>query len=154
MEPCDSDNESAIEHEDEKCEEQTRIDFVPDIFSVKHPPKRKCVAKDAIGNGPSSFPKKAAAKKRGEHIDTDNIEQRATSNKAKLKSIETSEGPKESGLLDSRDVPDADELYSENERMLSSFIRLHPMLRYTPTAHMKPLISFSHKNDTLCLFTA
>jgi hypothetical protein len=31
-------------------------------------------------------------------------------------------------LLDARELPDADENYSENERALSEFFRLHPML--------------------------
>lgn len=38
--------------------------------------------------------------------------------------------PPEGDLLDDRDVADTDELYSENERALTKFIKLHPMLRY------------------------
>ena len=37
-------------------------------------------------------------------------------------------------LLDLRDTPDADELYTENERALSQFIRLHPMLSLESTS--------------------
>ena len=34
-------------------------------------------------------------------------------------------------LLDDRKVADIDELYGENERALSNFMKLHPMLSYT-----------------------
>jgi hypothetical protein len=33
-------------------------------------------------------------------------------------------------LLDDRKVADIDELYGENERALSNFMKLHPMLSY------------------------
>lgn len=43
--------------------------------------------------------------------------------------VERPMGDKPSELLDSRNMPDADELYTENERALTQFIKLHPMLR-------------------------
>jgi hypothetical protein len=62
----------------------------------------------------------------------------ATSSKAKTKEkqsykadkIETAPAPLHEGsdLLDHRDVADTDELYDDNERALSKFIKLHPML--------------------------
>jgi len=55
--------------------------------------------------------------------------------KKKSQSIERPMDEKcDTELLDARDVPDADELYSENERALSQFIRLHPMLSMESTS--------------------
>jgi hypothetical protein len=58
------------------------------------------------------------------------------SNKAQRLEAAPAPIPGDGDLLDDRDVADTDELYSENERALTQFIKLHPMLRYaTPPPH-------------------
>jgi hypothetical protein len=55
--------------------------------------------------------------------------------KSKLIPIESHPGHKAPGsLLDERTTTDPDELYSENERALSEFMRLHPMLSLEATS--------------------
>lgn len=54
--------------------------------------------------------------------------------------------PRGNSLLDSRELPDADENYSENERALSEFFRLHPMLTLDATSE-KTLTSAAQMID-------
>lgn len=54
---------------------------------------------------------------------------------SKLIPVERHPGPKPPGdLLDSRNLADPDEAYSENERALQEFLKLHPMLSLESTS--------------------
>jgi len=55
------------------------------------------------------------------------------SNKAQRLEAAPAPIPSDGDLLDDRDVADTDELYSENERALTQFIKLHPMLSLDAT---------------------
>ena len=55
-----------------------------------------------------------------------------------------------SDLLDDRIVADPDENYNENERALSSFLRLHPMLSYALHAAPLPVHSPVAGNTAAC----
>ena len=73
-------------------------------------------------SAPSSSSTTGGAVAQDENVPTSNKAQRLESAPAPI--------PGDGDLLDDRDVADTDELYSENERALTQFIKLHPMLRY------------------------
>jgi hypothetical protein len=65
----------------------------------------------------------------GVGVSTASIDVERVKNKAQRIESSPRPTPPDGDILDDRDVADVDELYSENERALSSFIKLHPMLR-------------------------
>ena len=120
-------------------------DYVPELFPVNKPPakrqrghdkppvQRRGRGRGGGGGGRGSAGPSSSASTLG----TATIEDQQTlSSKNKLHAIERKlpEVAETSELLDARDVPDVDELYTENERALSQFIRLHPMLSLESTS--------------------
>jgi hypothetical protein len=75
-----------------------------------------------VVSAPSSSSASGGAVAQDDHVPTSNKAQRLEAAPAPI--------PGDGDLLDDRDVADTDELYSENERALTQFIKLHPMLRY------------------------
>lgn len=65
----------------------------------------------------------------GVGVTTASIDVERVKNKAQRIESSPRPIPPDGDILDDRDVADVDELYSENELALSSFIKLHPMLR-------------------------
>lgn len=116
--------------------------FVPDdVFPVnKPPPRRNGPAKRPRGsggvarttkkqpNGVSSASTSSSSTATAEAVATGTSGVSGTAvNQYQLPTPPGDPGP---DLLDDRVVADADEVYDDNERALSEFIRMHPMLRY------------------------
>jgi len=129
---------------DDECNQDTkhkgvlrhRPDFVPDIFPANKPPEKKQRVlvrgrkhADASSYSVQSNGGRGSSSASAASAHTAEVDEVTSSARAKSKRVERSSYEKPAELLDSRDVPDADELYTENERALSQFIRLHPMLR-------------------------
>jgi hypothetical protein len=91
------------------------------IFAVNKPPSKRC-APPAISG--SAAPAKNRRRPNGAAPNP-----AAAATPAANSAIEAPSGAASSDLLDDRVVVDPDENYSENERALTHFIRLHPMLR-------------------------
>ena len=143
--------------EDSKCEEKggderterekmgcsTSSCFIAEIFPVnKPPPKKQRTSADQTGEPPNKA--KLVDKKHGKRaaassasysyssVSTADARPHADQSSApdaarKLEKLIPE--PDNGELLNRGNVPDVDELYSENERALTNFIRLHPMLR-------------------------
>jgi len=84
-----------------------------EIFSVKDPPKKRAKTTAA-----------AAARGRGGSAEKSEVQ------RARMATLPSAPLDIPTSILDSRQVTDTDESYSENERALSNFLKLHPMLRY------------------------
>ena len=90
-----------------------------DVFPVNKPPKRR--------KGPGAVGKR---KKTSGAAPT--VSATPSNGLAGMTPASIDTAPKEErgdDLLDDRVMTDPDELYNDNERALSSFLRLHPMLR-------------------------
>jgi len=134
---------------DDECNQDTkhkgvlrhRPDFVPDIFPANKPPEKKQRVlvrgrkhADASSYSVQSNGGRGSSSASAASAHTAEVDEVTSSARAKSKRVERSSYEKPAELLDSRDVPDADELYTENERALSQFIRLHPMLSLESTS--------------------
>jgi hypothetical protein len=131
---------SESENEDEPDVQQkvfSQTNVVPDIFPVNRPPGRgrgrgRGVGRaggrgrGARGRGRSS----GEANEQAVTKEPDLKEKRKAAQPTSLRKTL----PRGNSLLDHRDMPDADENYSENERALTDFFRLHPMLTLDATS--------------------
>lgn len=103
------------------------VPFAADeVYPVNNPPTKRPRLNESKRKAKGKVDKKAAPAK--PTIDTSSI---TASNPAQ---IEAPSGERGDDLLDNRNVPDTDELYGENERALSNFIKLHPMLSLDSTS--------------------
>ena len=125
-------------------------DFVAELFPINKPPAKRSRGRGSGGGsgGASGSGRGAVAAKRRAIAGSSSSGGKKTSGPAPMVStdvnvtdcsVRTAKSahstcekpvpPKPHELLDSREVPDADELYSEHERALTQFLKLHPMLR-------------------------
>lgn len=81
-----------------------------EIYSVKDPPKKR--AKTTTASKAKANPEKSEVQR------------------ARMATLPSAPLDIPTSILDARQVADTDESYSENERALSNFLKLHPMLRY------------------------
>ena len=82
-----------------------------EIYSVKDPPKKRSKTTAASSKAKSN-PEKSEVQR------------------ARMATLPSAPLDIPTSILDSRQVADTDESYSENERALSNFLKLHPMLRH------------------------
>lgn len=99
-----------------------------DVFPVNKPPTRR--KREAIVPTQSKRTATCVKSASGSASVLESASTATTGMASNPCQIEAQTGTRGSDLLDDRNVADVDELYGENERALSNFIRLHPMLRY------------------------
>jgi hypothetical protein len=106
-----------------------------DVFPVNNPPKRRKDTVNSVSRANSN------AKQRSRSFSsTDKVAKSSQPSvgQSSVSGMAVNPSPVERPpdadanmeFLDDRNVADLDELYGENERALSNFVRLHPMLRY------------------------
>lgn len=111
--------------------------FVPDdVFPVNKPPRKReradgPIAKRSRGGAETSKPSKKATVATAETAATAAGVAGTALNPCQLP---RPPGEPSADLLDDRAVADVDEIYDDNERALSEFIRLHPMLSLDATS--------------------
>ena len=134
------DNLSGDEEATTATDRMQRI--VPDdVFPVNKPPSRKKDRVDApVAKRPRGDTARATKKQPNKGVAGGSSTATAATETSGMSGVAgTAANPHQlmrapgapgSDLLDDRVMADADEVYDDNERALSEFIRMHPMLRY------------------------
>ena len=108
--PLPADFDDGGDHASSTLRSRTKSVSV-EIYSVKDPPKKR--AKIAgCSKAKAANPEKSEVQR------------------ARMATLPSPPLDIPTSILDARQVTDTDESYSENERALSNFLKLHPMLRY------------------------
>jgi hypothetical protein len=118
-------------------EKNPRYAAAEDVFPVNNPPKRRKDTVNAVTRANSENSKRRVQGKKPSSAANAAPPVSSTAagpssvsgmavNPCQIESPHTQVGNDD--FLDDRNVTDPDELYGENERALSNFIRLHPML--------------------------
>ena len=105
-----------------------------EIFAVTKPPSKRLPPPPVSG--------KAAGKRRNTNLPVTTVRAGTSSSKVSPAANYQVERPDKrargNDLLDARVALDPDENYNENERALTEFIRLHPMLSYARVLPRRP----------------
>ena len=120
-----------------------------EIFSVKQPPRKRARGSTANTQSSTRAPKRAPKKKvtiakpevgesssagGGGSGPANNASDPQSTGKIGVPISKATVTERGNDLLDHRDMPDADELFSENEHALTNFLRLHPQLSLDATS--------------------